>query len=219
MRLTISGEYPANWREISDATIAAADHRCVRCRHPFDPKTRQPLPCDEQCDARRGRMLVGFWVGPMGTTPPAHDWERAGLNYGVHHFDGDKGNCRWWNLMALCNSCHLTIQARVVPERQWLFEHSEWMRPYVGGFYAYWFADRDEPRERVEALPRFFLAIGQPWLYPDLADAVRRYIAEDDCWVAPVRARAVDDLKVTSEAEWRALHEGTFPVDKRPNGP
>lgn len=216
MRLTISGEYPANWREISDATMRAAGHRCVRCRHPFDPDTRRPLPCDERCDPERGRF--GPW--PLKTDAPQH-WVGPGLNYGVHHFDGDKGNCRWWNLMALCNSCHLSVQARVVPERPWLFAHSEWALPYVGGFYAFWFADREEPRERVLALPRFFLAVGQPWLYPDLADAVRRYITGEDEMQSGhpfVAGPVVDDERAITEAEWRALYENR-PVDKRPNGP
>ncbi len=31
----------------------------------------------------------------------------------VHHFDMDKANCERWNLMALCQACHLSVQARV----------------------------------------------------------------------------------------------------------
>ena len=30
----------------------------------------------------------------------------------VHHFDGDKRNCEWWNLLALCQRCHLKVQAK-----------------------------------------------------------------------------------------------------------
>ena len=30
----------------------------------------------------------------------------------VHHLDGDKGNCGDRNLVALCQRCHLSIQAR-----------------------------------------------------------------------------------------------------------
>jgi 5-methylcytosine-specific restriction endonuclease McrA len=29
----------------------------------------------------------------------------------VHHLDGDKANCAPWNLVALCQRCHLSIQA------------------------------------------------------------------------------------------------------------
>lgn len=54
----------------------------------------------------------------------------------VHHLDGNKMNCEWWNLAALCQRCHLQIQAKVVMERIWMFEHSEWFKPYVAGYYA-----------------------------------------------------------------------------------
>ncbi len=54
----------------------------------------------------------------------------------VHHLDGDKGNARWYNLAPLCQRCHLSIQAKVVMERPWLFDHSEWFKPYVAGFLA-----------------------------------------------------------------------------------
>ncbi len=55
----------------------------------------------------------------------------------THHLDGQKGNCNWWNLAALCQRCHLHIQAKVVMERVWMFDHSEWFKPYVAGYYAY----------------------------------------------------------------------------------
>jgi 5-methylcytosine-specific restriction endonuclease McrA len=51
----------------------------------------------------------------------------------VHHLDGDKANCEPWNLAALCQRCHLKIQARVDMEQGFLFEHSEWMKPFVEG--------------------------------------------------------------------------------------
>ncbi len=65
----------------------------------------------------------------------AHDVP-AGYMLTVHHLDGNKSNCDWWNLPALCQRCHLTIQAKVVMERVWMFPHSEWFRPYVAGYYA-----------------------------------------------------------------------------------
>lgn len=55
----------------------------------------------------------------------------------VHHLDGDKANVRWWNLAALCQRCHLEIQAKVVMERVYPFEHSEWFKPFVSGYYAF----------------------------------------------------------------------------------
>lgn len=55
----------------------------------------------------------------------------------VHHLDLDPANCEWWNTPALCQRCHLTIQAKVVMERPWMYEHSEWFKPYVAGYYAH----------------------------------------------------------------------------------
>jgi len=54
----------------------------------------------------------------------------------VHHLDLDPQNCQWWNLAALCQKCHLTIQAKVNMEQPWIFEHSEWFKPYAAGYYA-----------------------------------------------------------------------------------
>jgi 5-methylcytosine-specific restriction endonuclease McrA len=39
-----------------------------------------------------------------------HDPE-TGHTLTVHHLDGDKANCAGWNLVALCQRCHLSIQA------------------------------------------------------------------------------------------------------------
>ena len=51
----------------------------------------------------------------------------------VHHLDGDKANCEWWNLAALCQRCHLKIQARVNMNQMFMFGHSAWMKPFVEG--------------------------------------------------------------------------------------
>jgi len=51
----------------------------------------------------------------------------------VHHLDGDKANCAAWNLAALCQRCHLSIQGRVKFGQGYMFEHSDWMRPHVEG--------------------------------------------------------------------------------------
>lgn len=61
---------------------------------------------------------------------------RSGRVLTVHHFDGDKGNCVWWNLLALCQRCHLSFQSRVNPDVPYMFEHSDWLKPYAAGFYA-----------------------------------------------------------------------------------
>ena len=61
----------------------------------------------------------------------------AGYMLTVHHLDLDPQNTEWWNLVALCQRCHLSIQARVVMERPWMFDHSKWFQPYVAGYYAH----------------------------------------------------------------------------------
>lgn len=53
----------------------------------------------------------------------------------VHHFDGDKSNCERWNLMPLCQACHLSVQGRVDPNIPLMFEPSLWAMPYIAGFY------------------------------------------------------------------------------------
>jgi hypothetical protein len=91
----------------------------------------------------------------------AHEHEPSeGFTLTVHHFDLDPSNNRWWNLGALCQRCHLRIQAKVVMERPWLWEHSEWFRPYVAGYYAY-HRGLDDRREFVEANIDFLISLGQ----------------------------------------------------------
>ena len=51
----------------------------------------------------------------------------------VHHLDCNKANCEEWNLAALCQRCHLTIQGRVNIFQDYMFVHTEWMRPHVEG--------------------------------------------------------------------------------------
>ena len=69
----------------------------------------------------------------------------------THHFDGDKSNDEWWNLLALCQVCHLHIQGKVDPEIPYFLEHSEWIRPYVAGFYARKYEGRNITREEAHA--------------------------------------------------------------------
>lgn len=67
----------------------------------------------------------------------------------THHFDGDKSNDAWWNLLALCQVCHLVVQGKVDPEVPFFFEHSEWLKPYVAGFYAKKYEGKELTREEV----------------------------------------------------------------------
>ena len=74
----------------------------------------------------------------------------------VHHMDGDKSNCRWWNLLALCQRCHLRFQATVDPNQPFIFEHSDWFKIYAAGFYGFKYlgveVTREYARENLEYL-------------------------------------------------------------------
>ena len=74
----------------------------------------------------------------------------------VHHFTGNKSENAWWNLMALCQRCHLTIQGRVNPFAPYFLEHSDWAKPYVAGFYAWKYEHvyltREQVNERIDDL-------------------------------------------------------------------
>jgi hypothetical protein len=71
----------------------------------------------------------------------------------VHHLDGNKSNCEWWNLLPLCQRCHLTVQTRLNPQIPYFLEHSPWFQPYVAGFYAHKYEGKTITRaEAVERL-------------------------------------------------------------------
>ena len=78
-----------------------------------------------------------------------------GYTLTVHHLDMNPANCAWWNLVALCQRCHLTIQGRVVMERPWMLDHTPWFKAYVAGHYAALFAlpgDREWVLAHVDEL-------------------------------------------------------------------
>lgn len=94
-----------------------------------------------------------------------HDHDpKAGYTLTVHHLDLDPSNCAWYNLAPLCQRCHLQIQAKVVMERMWFLEHSEWFKPFVAGYYA---ALHGLPHDREYVLANVdrLIAIGQG--YPE----------------------------------------------------
>lgn len=145
-----TGEYPDNWSDLAGRFKADAGYRCVRCGHHDDPAVclaagveRGRLACDSRCrghepDARK-RVLT------------------------VHHLDGDKGNCRWWNCPPLCQVCHLVIQAKVRMEQLYIGEHSDWFKPYYAGWIAFNKLREDLTREQVGRRMDELLAAGQPW--------------------------------------------------------
>ena len=53
----------------------------------------------------------------------------------VHHLDGDKSNNADWNLAALCQRCHLHIQGKVFMAQFYMFEHTDWFKPHLEGYY------------------------------------------------------------------------------------
>lgn len=172
MKLSIKGEYPADWKEIASRVKAEAGNRCIRCGHPDGDKLERNFDIkihgeegdltDAQLRAigepTRIKRLVSCDKGCR------HEQDGKLRQLTVHHLDGDKSNCRWWNLLALCQKCHLSVQARVVPERPFLWEHSEWFKPYAAGFYAYWHDGLELDREDCDI--ERYLRLGQPWLYP-----------------------------------------------------
>jgi hypothetical protein len=58
----------------------------------------------------------------------------TGYTLTVHHLDGNKGKNAWWNTPALCQRCHLFIQARIRLPQFTLFEPEEWFKPYYEGY-------------------------------------------------------------------------------------
>ena len=78
----------------------------------------------------------------------------------VHHLDMNKSHCVWYNLAALCQRCHLSIQGRVIMERTWMLPHTPWFRPYVAGFYAAQYG-RPTTKEYVLAHLDELIALGQ----------------------------------------------------------
>ncbi len=159
--------YPPEWHTtIKHAVREQAGDRCVRCLHPYAKGAGQWSQCDDRCTHDGPlRLRYATEIGPsfpvlsagftardvVAIYAPHATVEAAWRILTVHHLDGDKGNCRWWNLVALDQRCHLEIQGKVRMDRRWLREHSPWFRPYVAGYYAWTFLGEDLSREQVEA--------------------------------------------------------------------
>ncbi len=170
--------YPPEWHAAIKWEVREdAGHRCVRCGHPFvvGESRGEWSPCDERC-THRGPVRLSY-TADDGSHVEGHEHELATdagvvVGYGklvearyrvltVHHIDGVKANCRWWNLAALCQRCHLQIQGKVRMERTWPWEHSEWFKPYVAGFYAFTYLGEDLDRETTLARLDELLALEQ----------------------------------------------------------
>lgn len=95
-------------------------------------KPKGEYPGDWKEIARKVKADAG-WRCVRCKHPNCYD---SGHVLTVHHFDGDKANCERWNLMALCQRCHLSVQARVDPVVALMFDPSPWAMPYIAGFYT-----------------------------------------------------------------------------------
>lgn len=78
----------------------------------------------------------------------------------VHHLNEVKADLRWWNLVALCQRCHLLIQRKVVMDRPWPWQHTDWFQPYVAAFYAMKYLGEELDRDDTEARQAELLELG-----------------------------------------------------------
>lgn len=153
---------------IKDMVREEAQNRCERCWHPYVKGMGEWSPCDERCTHGGPFRARSAEPGPnagvlfdypttasirelVATMPFIESIEARYRILTVHHLDEDKANCRWWNLVALCQRCHLSMQKRVVMDRPYHYEHSEWFQPYAAGFYAFKYLGEDLSREEVMA--------------------------------------------------------------------
>jgi hypothetical protein len=77
--------YPAEWEAISAAVLELANHTC------------QGSPSYPECRTRNGTV---------------HPVTGSRVILTVAHLDQNPTNCRWSNLRALCQRCHLTYDAK-----------------------------------------------------------------------------------------------------------
>ncbi len=175
--------YPLAWHDlgealpggIKDAVRAIAGHRCQRCSHPYICGTHgngEWSPCDERCTRGAPYRLVAPGLGTMTVdidepSTGIQHWTSHGQVFArwriltVHHLDGSKANCEWWNLVALDQRCHLLIQGKVRMDRPWPWAHSDWFRPHAAAWYALRY--RGEHLTYTQTLARLdeLLALGQ----------------------------------------------------------
>jgi hypothetical protein len=110
--------------------------------------SRGEYPADWQAIATAVKAEAG-WCCVRCKHP--HDIA-AGYMLTVHHLNLDKSDCAWFNLVPLCQRCHLSIQARVNMDRPWVMTpHTDWFHPYVAGYYARKYLHVDLTRAEVEA--------------------------------------------------------------------
>ncbi len=161
MRLRPDG-YPINWATVSTHIKFRSNWRCVRCGHDHEaPGPGNRKPCTKHCDLSRHPEVIDcpetaaeierlilegygpdFW--------PAWPMQRQRV-LTVHHLDGDKTNLAWWNLAALCQVCHLSVQGRVDLKQAYMLEHSDWFKPYIAGYYAWRYLGKMLSRSKIDS--------------------------------------------------------------------
>lgn len=85
--------------------------------------------------AEINERIKEFWGWQCERCGHGHE-PAAGYTLTVHHLDGAKGNNALWNLAALCQRCHLKVQGKVFMPQFYMFEHSEWLKPHLVGYYG-----------------------------------------------------------------------------------
>ena len=161
-----SGMTLATGGPVKDLVRELAGHRCERCGHPYRGGGEWTA-CDEECrhfgpvrisgpqTVETTVDLPGPWKEDAGQLAAAYAGseivEARWRILTVHHLNGIKHDLRWWNLVALCQRCHLSVQGRVVMERIYPWEHSEWFKPYAAAWYAHAYLDLDLTREETLA--------------------------------------------------------------------
>jgi hypothetical protein len=146
----MSDQYPTNWPALAYAAKEGVGWRCIRCKHPD-----HPVDCEKE-GVPRGRLTCDARC--------LHNPSGLQRVLTVHHLDGDKTNCRWWNLAPLCQVCHLQIQGRVSLNQTYPFHHTHWFRPYVAGYYAFVVLGEELSRNEVDDRLIELLEVGQPHL-------------------------------------------------------
>ena len=177
--------YPYFWHQetewepaIKDLIREQAGHRCQRCGHPYrvgEHGNGEWSPCDEKCTHGGPFRMVEHGSETVAVLPDPHGfhvthWEpgkqparEAQWRILTCHHLGEKADCRWHMLVALCQRCHLSVQGKVTMDKPWPWEHTEWFRPYAAAFYGWKYLGEDLTREETMARLDELLALERRW--------------------------------------------------------
>jgi hypothetical protein len=117
-------------------------------------------------DLDRIGSFAGETIMDEGPNGPQQRWqvEAHWRILTVHHLltgPVGKRNLKWWNLVSLCQRCHLNIQRRVDLVRPWPYSHSEWFKIYAAGWYAWNYLGEDLSRAQAQERLEELLALEQ----------------------------------------------------------